>query len=176
MPLLRLQLPRTRHHPEAEYIDALLQTCARPGPAAGRTLSTLFIGGGTPSLFSAHAIEQTAAAGARSHYRWLTTLKPPWKPTPAARRQENSWVSGKPVSTACRWAYRVSTITPAGPGPGAQQRPGPRRYRAWRRPRTSTAFNIDLMHGLPGQSVTDSGRGSATRHWPTTLATCPGIS
>jgi oxygen-independent coproporphyrinogen-3 oxidase len=44
--------------PEAEYVDALLRDLAQDltGPAAGRPLDSIFIGGGTPSLFSGRAI------------------------------------------------------------------------------------------------------------------------
>lgn len=43
--------------PETAYIDALLRDAAQAAPAAdGRPVETLFIGGGTPSLFSAPSI------------------------------------------------------------------------------------------------------------------------
>jgi putative oxygen-independent coproporphyrinogen III oxidase len=44
--------------PEAEYVGALLRDLAQDltGPAAGRPLDSIFIGGGTPSLFSGRAI------------------------------------------------------------------------------------------------------------------------
>ena len=45
--------------PEREYVDALLQDLETDLPlAAGRPLGSIFIGGGTPSLFSAAAIER----------------------------------------------------------------------------------------------------------------------
>jgi len=45
--------------PEAAYVDALLQDLDSELPrTAGRPLHTIFIGGGTPSLFSAAAIER----------------------------------------------------------------------------------------------------------------------
>ena len=44
--------------PERAYVEALLQDADREaGVATGRRVETLFIGGGTPSLFSADAIE-----------------------------------------------------------------------------------------------------------------------
>jgi oxygen-independent coproporphyrinogen-3 oxidase len=44
--------------PEQEYVDALMADLERDLPTVwGRTVETVFIGGGTPSLFSAQAIE-----------------------------------------------------------------------------------------------------------------------
>jgi len=44
--------------PESDYVAALLRDLAQDlaGPAAGRPLISIFIGGGTPSLFSGQAI------------------------------------------------------------------------------------------------------------------------
>ncbi len=48
---------RTGTLPEAEYVGALLADLARDAPgAAGRVVQTVFIGGGTPSLFAAESI------------------------------------------------------------------------------------------------------------------------
>ena len=45
--------------PEADYVDALLRDLEGDlALAQGRTIETLFIGGGTPSLFSAREIER----------------------------------------------------------------------------------------------------------------------
>ena len=45
--------------PEVRYIQALIADLEQDLPAVwGRTVESLFIGGGTPSLFSAHGIEQ----------------------------------------------------------------------------------------------------------------------
>ena len=48
--------------PETEYVDTLLRDLEKDcALAQGRPVSTLFIGGGTPSLFSARAIERLLA-------------------------------------------------------------------------------------------------------------------
>jgi putative oxygen-independent coproporphyrinogen III oxidase len=58
--------------PEQAYVDALLTDLAEEMPSVwGRTISTVFIGGGTPSLFSAKAIDQLM-----SGIRALTGLHP----------------------------------------------------------------------------------------------------
>ncbi len=58
--------------PEDQYVDALLADLADEMPSVwGRTFSTVFIGGGTPSLFSASAIDRLM-----SGIRALTGLAP----------------------------------------------------------------------------------------------------
>lgn len=58
--------------PEAAYVDALLDDLASELPAVwGRSIGTVFIGGGTPSLFSAAAIDKLM-----SGIRALTGLSP----------------------------------------------------------------------------------------------------
>ena len=58
--------------PEAAYVDALLNDLAMEMPLVwGRTLSSVFVGGGTPSLFSADALDRLL-----SGVRALTGLAP----------------------------------------------------------------------------------------------------
>ncbi len=58
--------------PEAAYVDALLGDLADDMPLVwGRSLSSVFIGGGTPSLFSAEALDRLL-----SGVRALTALSP----------------------------------------------------------------------------------------------------
>lgn len=58
--------------PEAQYVDALLDDLAHEMPSVwGRTFSSVFIGGGTPSLFSAKALHDLL-----SGVRALTGLTP----------------------------------------------------------------------------------------------------
>src|SRR3989344_3972079 len=45
--------------PEAQYVDALLRDLEQDLPRVwGRRISSIFFGGGTPSLFSAEAIDR----------------------------------------------------------------------------------------------------------------------
>ena len=56
--------------PERGYVDALLDDLAAEMPLVwGRTLSTVFIGGGTPSLFSAAALDRLLS-GVRALTAW----------------------------------------------------------------------------------------------------------
>lgn len=58
--------------PESAYVDALLQDLSDELPRVwGRSISTVFIGGGTPSLFSAQAMDRLM-----SGIRALTALSP----------------------------------------------------------------------------------------------------
>jgi len=58
--------------PEAQYVDALLEDLSAEMPLVwGRTFSTVFIGGGTPSLFSAESVHNLL-----SGVRALTGLAP----------------------------------------------------------------------------------------------------
>lgn len=58
--------------PEDQYVDTLLDDLAAEMPSVwGRTFSTVFIGGGTPSLFSAQALDKLM-----SGIRALTGLTP----------------------------------------------------------------------------------------------------
>jgi len=56
--------------PEAQYIDALIIDLEQAiDSAQGRSLTSIFIGGGTPSLFSAHAIDRLLSAIAATPLR-----------------------------------------------------------------------------------------------------------
>ena len=67
VPVLRLQLARlagtTEAPPEARYVDALIADLEASLPFVwGRRVHTVFIGGGTPSLFAPASIERLIAA------------------------------------------------------------------------------------------------------------------
>jgi len=63
---------RDQHLPEAEYVDALLKDLVPELPLIwGRVVETVFIGGGTPSLFSPEALDRLF-----SGLRALLNLRP----------------------------------------------------------------------------------------------------
>ncbi len=69
--------------PEARYLDALMADLEAALPLVwGRSVHSIFIGGGTPSLFSPQSID-----------RLITGFTP----------------SARPASRACRWACKVLT-------------------------------------------------------------------
>lgn len=66
------QATADKHLPEKDYVEALLADLAQDLPQVwGRKIDTVFIGGGTPSLFSAQAIDDLLAG-----VRALTNLHP----------------------------------------------------------------------------------------------------
>jgi repressor LexA len=84
-PVLRLQRLRRPHPPRP---PTPTRSCAssrhgpRAPPFAGRRVGTLYVGGGTPSLFSAGAIDRIVAA-ARARSAWPTARRSRSKRTPA---------------------------------------------------------------------------------------------
>ena len=61
--------------PERAYLDALIEDLDHDLALIGpRTLTSIFFGGGTPSLFSAHAIARLIDA-ARSRFQWTSDVE-----------------------------------------------------------------------------------------------------
>ncbi|HEY6130727.1 MAG TPA: radical SAM family heme chaperone HemW [Halioglobus sp.] len=143
----------TRDIPEQRYIDALLQDLRHDLPLLQeRTISTLFIGGGTPSLFSANAI--------RSLLRGIADLVP-LSPTLEATMEANP--GSAEADKFC--AFKDAGITRLSLG---IQSFDDHQLQALGRIHTSDqahaaiefahragfdSFNLDLMHGLPGQTL-----------------------
>jgi oxygen-independent coproporphyrinogen-3 oxidase len=139
--------------PEQAYIDALLRDLETEAErAGGRDIETIFIGGGTPSLFSAKAIDRLlTAVRARLH------LKPGAEITleanPGSVEQERFA------------AYRAAGINRLSIGiqsfdDGCLQRLGRVHDRAEALRAVAAAraagfdnFNLDLMYGLPQQTL-----------------------
>ena len=110
--------------PEDAYVDALiadLETrCRRSGAARS---SSVFIGGGTPSLFSPEAIDRLLAGDPRARCRSRRTPRSRWRRIRARSSARSSRASARRASTGCRSACRASTRAPA------RARPRPRRRR-----------------------------------------------
>jgi len=139
--------------PEAAYVRALLQDLRQDLPLAqGRTVETLFIGGGTPSLFSARSIRLLLQEIAN-----LVPLSPALEAT----------MEANPGSAEAEkfHAFREAGINRLSLG---IQSFDDIQLQALGRIHTSsqaqaaieyargagfTSVNLDLMHGLPGQTV-----------------------
>ena len=142
--------------PEGPYIDALLQDLAASSDELqGRTLSSLFIGGGTPSLFSTEAIARLLSG-------IVDTL-------PVSPDFEATMEANPGSAEAERFeGYREAGINRLSLGvqsfdDGALRELGrvhdgaqARRAIAMAREAGFSNVNIDLMHGLPGQTVTSA--------------------
>lgn len=139
--------------PEAEYVQALLADLTRDVELAqGREIASVFIGGGTPSLFSSQAYE-VLFAGLQRQLRFARDVEITLEANPGT------------VEQAKFRAYRELGINRLSIGvqsfaPEQLQRLGRihGRDEALRAAEAAQSagfdnFNIDLMHGLPGQSV-----------------------
>jgi len=143
-----------RDLPETNYVDALLRDLEGDlALAQGRTIETLFIGGGTPSLFSAREIARLLK-GVGS----LLNLSPELEATMEAN--PGSAEAGKFEGFRAAGINRLSLgiqsfddhcLQALGRVHNSDQ------ARAAIEHARAAGFdnlNIDLMHGLPGQSIT----------------------
>jgi oxygen-independent coproporphyrinogen-3 oxidase len=77
-----------RSWPETRYVEALraeIEHAARIAPFAGKRLETIFVGGGTPSLFSPDSVERVLAT-ARSLFETGDLLEVSLETTPDSIR------------------------------------------------------------------------------------------
>lgn len=139
--------------PEQEYVATLLNDLQQDLPLVQeRTIDTLFIGGGTPSLFSATAIEQLL--------RGIADL------TPLSPRLEATMEANPGSAEADKFCgFREAGITRLSLGIQSfnnQQLQSLGRVHnsdqahaaiGFARDAGFDSFNIDLMHGLPGQTL-----------------------
>jgi oxygen-independent coproporphyrinogen-3 oxidase len=139
--------------PEQRYVDALLRDLQQQAPAvAGRPIVSIFIGGGTPSLFTPAAIARLLE-GLRRHLDCVIDVEVTMEANPGAiergrfaeyhaagiNRVSLGGQSFNPshLQALGRIHSSADTITAAGELHAAGL----------------DNFNIDLMYGLPGQSV-----------------------
>jgi putative oxygen-independent coproporphyrinogen III oxidase len=141
--------------PESDYIDALLLDLERALPDIwGRKIYTVFFGGGTPSLFSAHGIDRILTG-----VRTLTLLQP---------GAEITLEANPGTVEAARFAgFRAAGVTRVSLG---IQSFNPRHLQALgrihddREARSAAelaathfdTFNLDLMFALPGQTLAEA--------------------
>jgi oxygen-independent coproporphyrinogen-3 oxidase len=138
--------------PEAEYVDALLRDLEPELPLIwGRPIETIFLGGGTPSLFSPEALDRLLS-GLRAllDLRFVreVTLEVNPGTDMASRLAEYRAIGFNRVSIGVQ-SFDDQALRRLG-------RIHDRRA-AWRTVQAAHAagfdsFNLDLMHGLPGQT------------------------
>ena len=143
--------------PEAQYVDALIADLEAALPLVwGRRVVSVFIGGGTPSLFSPEGIDRLLAA-----VRARVVLEPGCEITLEANPGT--------FERACFAAFRGAGVTRLSIGvqsfddamlqrlgrvhDGAQARAAVEEAA-----RAFDTFNIDLMYALPGQDLAALGR------------------
>jgi putative oxygen-independent coproporphyrinogen III oxidase len=142
--------------PEVEYVDALLDDLeADLHRVTGRSLSSIFIGGGTPSLFSAAAIARLLA-GIRARIPFVDDIEITMEANPGTI--EAGRFAGFQIAGVNRISIGVQSFHPE-----QLQKLGrihdPAQASAAARQAAELdlrSFNLDLMHGLPGQSLEEA--------------------
>ncbi|WP_255263679.1 radical SAM family heme chaperone HemW [Pseudomonas aegrilactucae] len=142
--------------PEAAYVDALLADLDQVlGTVYGRPISSIFFGGGTPSLFSADALGRLLA-GVEQRIPFAPDIEITLEANPGTFEQEKFK------------AYRQLGINRLSIGIQSFQQAklqalgrihnGDEAVRAAAMAREAgfDNFNLDLMHGLPDQSLDDA--------------------
>lgn len=138
--------------PEADYVDALIRDLEQELPAIwGRTINTVFIGGGTPSLFSAESYDRLFSA-----IRALLPLSPVAEITleanpgtvEAGRFADYLAVGINRLSIGIQ-SFNDDSLTALG-----RIHDGKQAIRAVEAVHQAgfDNFNLDLMFGLPGQN------------------------
>ncbi|MGW8310257.1 MAG: radical SAM family heme chaperone HemW [Thiogranum sp.] len=139
--------------PEQAYIDALLADLEQELPLVwGRTVQTVFMGGGTPSLFSAQAIERLLS-GIRARLPLSPNAEITLEANPGTVEQEkfagyrDAGINRLSIGvqsfsdTQLQVLGRIHNATEALAAARAARKAG------------FDNFNLDLMFGLPGQTV-----------------------
>ena len=139
--------------PETAYVDALLEDLeADLFRVPGRELSSIFIGGGTPSLLSAEAIGRLLA-GIKLRIPFADDIEITMEANPGT--VEAGRFAGFQAAGINRISIGVQSFDPAqlqklGRIHDPEQASSAARQAAGLDLRS---FNLDLMHGLPGQTL-----------------------
>lgn len=142
--------------PEAEYVTALLEDLKQDLPLVqGRKLHSIFFGGGTPSVFNASAIEQILAA-AEALVGFESDIEITLEANPGTFEQER--FQGFRAAGVNRLSIGIQSFNDQhlqllGRIHGREQA-----LRAVTMARAAgfDNINLDIMHGLPQQSVVDA--------------------
>ncbi|MDT0633767.1 radical SAM family heme chaperone HemW [Spectribacter hydrogenoxidans] len=142
--------------PETDYVDALIRDLDHDLPlAGGRPLVSIFFGGGTPSLFSAEAIQRILDS-VRARLPLATDCEITLEANPGAAEQAR--FAGFRQAGVNRLSIGVQSLNDQ-----ALQRLGRIHDAAAARDAVASAraagfdnFNLDLMYALPTQSTTDA--------------------
>lgn len=142
--------------PRERYLGALLLDLDQEAPrAAGRRLETVFLGGGTPSLFSPQEIERLLQ-GVRARFDVAADAEITMEANPGT------------VECGAPAGYRKAGVTRLSIGAQSlnntslkklgriHSRGDVIRVASEARAAGFDSFNIDLMHGLPGQGVQEA--------------------
>ena len=139
--------------PEFEYVDALIRDLEQELPLIwGRPITSIFIGGGTPSLFSAEALDRLFS-GLRARLKLLPEIEITLEANPgtveAGKFREFHALGINRLSIGVQ-SFQDEQLKALGRIHGGREA-----IAAAEAAHTSgfNDFNIDLMHGLPGQTI-----------------------
>jgi len=142
--------------PEEEYVDALLADLNQDLPAAhGRELSSIFFGGGTPSLFSAQALGRLLA-GVQQRIPFASDIEITLEANPGTFEQEKFTayralgINRLSIGIQSFQEQKLETLGRIHSGAEAVRAADMARQAGF------DNFNLDLMHGLPDQSLEDA--------------------
>jgi oxygen-independent coproporphyrinogen-3 oxidase len=139
--------------PETEYVAALLRDLEQDLPLIwGRPIVSIFIGGGTPSLFSPEALDRLFS-GLRARLRLLPDIEITLEANPgtveAGKFREFRALGINRLSIGVQ-SFQDAQLAALGRIHGGQEA-----IAAAEAAHAAgfTDFNLDLMHGLPGQTL-----------------------
>ncbi len=142
--------------PEQAYVEALLKDLEQDLPLVwGRSIYSIFIGGGTPSLFSPDAIEKLFS-GLRALLNFAPAIEITMESNPGSAEAAN--YRGYREAGVNRLSIGVQSFNDRNLRNLGRVHDAIQAKRAFERAREAGFFNInlDLMFGLPGQHDSDA--------------------
>ncbi len=139
--------------PQQAYVDALLRDLEQDLPLVwGRSIESIFIGGGTPSLFSAAAIERLFS-GLRALLNFAPAIEITLESNPGSADAEN--YRGYFASGVNRLSIGVQSFDDGQLAALGRVHTAAQAHAAFAVARDAgfENINLDLMFGLPGQST-----------------------
>ncbi len=139
--------------PEHAYVDALLQDLEEQLPRVwGRRLESIFIGGGTPSLFSPEAIDELLS-GLRARLPWRPDLEVTLEANPGTA--ERGYFRGYREAGINRLSLGIQSFDPELLRAIGRIHDDSDCHAAIEQAHRAgfDEINLDLMFGLPGQSM-----------------------
>ena len=145
---------RTADLPEQRYLDALMADLEAALPLVwGRTVHSVFIGGGTPSLFSPAAIDQMLG-GIRARLRLEADCEITLEANPGSFETDRFRAfraAGVTRLSLGVQSFHDGFLTALGRVHNRAQALAAAQEAA----QTFDTFNLDIMYGLPGQTLAD---------------------
>jgi len=139
--------------PESAYVEALLKDLEQELPAVwGRTVQTVFMGGGTPSVFSPQAIDQLLG-GVRARLPLSPNAEITLEANPGTVEQEK--FAGYREAGVNRLSIGIQSLNDVHLKTLERIHSAEQAIRAAAAARRAgfDDFNLDLMFGLPGQTT-----------------------